>query len=356
MDPSATPTLYARFTRNGARWTFALLAALCLLGLPTAGVQSPTRAKATGPGDMDLYRAVIADMRRGETYAQAAVHEQRARRYPVRPFYVVRPPALGTALAVAPSAFFPILAVRLLALAVVIAWVLRLRQVLPGPRLMAWTALLLLTAVVFALAGEPPTLLHEVWAGLLIALSLALRTDRRFAASVLAALLAALIRELAMPYLLVMAAFAVSERRWREAGAFVAAVLIVAGTLAIHAHAVEALTTSRDPASQGWLAFGGWRFALQATDWNGLGVALGPWSPALLLPAALIGAYAWEDRRLITVLAGYLAGLMVFGRPDNFYWGLIIAPLLGVGLALAPVAFRDLWVTARLPIWRRRAA
>jgi hypothetical protein len=33
---------------------------------------------------------------------------------------------------------------------------------------------------------------------------------------------------------------------------------------------------------------------------------------------------------------------MVFGRPENFYWGLITAPILAVGLCFAPRAIGDL--------------
>ncbi len=44
-------------------------------------------------------------------------------------------------------------------------------------------------------------LFHEAWAGLLIALSLALRTEKRFWSAALVGLLAALVRELALPYL-----------------------------------------------------------------------------------------------------------------------------------------------------------
>ena len=33
---------------------------------------------------------------------------------------------------------------------------------------------------------------------------------------------------------------------------------------------------------------------------------------------------------------------MVLGRPDNFYWGLMVAPTLLLGLAFLPRAFADL--------------
>ena len=37
------------------------------------------------------------------------------------------------------------------------------------------------------------------------------------------------------------------------------------------------------------------------------------------------------------------------GRLDNFYWGLLYAPLLPVGIAFAPAALRDLVGAALRP-------
>ncbi|MGA2952803.1 MAG: hypothetical protein ABSD80_11280 [Caulobacteraceae bacterium] len=357
-DRAATvaPTLYRNFTKIGARLVLALVAALFLLGLPAGGGKPPASYGSKGPGDKDLYRAVIHRVHLGEPYPQAAVEEHRARGYPLRPFVVVRPPLLAVMISWAPNLIVPFVIEILLVLATVWAWAVRLRSSMSRPQSVAWAAVLVFTGAAAGLSGLGATTLHEVWAGLLIALSLALRTERRFAAAVALGFLAALIRELAMPYLAVMVGFAVIERRWREAAAFAAALAASGLALWFHAQAINALVTSHDLASPGWVRFGGWEFVLQASFWNAIGAALGPWARALLVPVALVGAYAWPDRRLVTLLAGYIAAFMVVGRSENFYWGLLIAPLIGVSLALAPGAFGDLFVTARLPVWRRRAA
>jgi hypothetical protein len=355
-DRASAPTLFARFSTPGARLTLALVAALFLLGLPTGGGKPPASYEASGPGDKDLYRAIIHRVKFGEPYARAAVEEQRARGYPLRPFVVVRPPALAVMLSWAPNLLVPFGVEVLLVIATVWAWAVRLRPAMPPTRHIAWAALLVFTGAAAGMSGVGATLIHEVWAGLLIALSLALRTERRFAAAVALGLLAGLIRELAFPYLLVMAVFAATERRWREMAAFVGVLAVCGLALWLHGRAIEALVTSHDLRSPGWLRFGGWSFVLQASFWNAIAAALGPLARAMLIPVALIGAANWRDKRLITLLAGYVAGFMVVGRPENFYWGLLIAPLIGVGLALAPTAFGELWTTARLPVWRRRAA
>jgi hypothetical protein len=352
------PTTYARLSKTSARLVLALVAAVFLLGLPTGsgGGKPPASYSASGPGDKDLYRAIVHRVKLGEPYARAAVEEHRARGYPLRPFVVVRPPALAIMLSLAPNLVVAFVIEILLVLATVWAWVRRLRDTLRPAYSVGWTALLVFSGAAACVSGVGATVLHETWTGLLIALSLALRTERRFMAAVAVGFLAALVRELAMPYLALMVAFAAAERRWREAAAFAAALALTALALWWHADAVDALVSASDENSPGWIRFGGWPFVLQASYWNVFGSVLGPWARALLAPVALVGAYVWPDRRLVAVLAGYVAGFMVIGRPENFYWGLLIAPLIGVGLAVAPSALGDLWVTARLPVWRRRAA
>jgi hypothetical protein len=39
---------------------------------------------------------------------------------------------------------------------------------------------------------------------------------------------------------------------------------------------------------------------------------------------------------------------MIAGRGDNYYWGMVVAPTLLVGLAFAPAALRDLWQASEL--------
>ena len=43
---------------------------------------------------------------------------------------------------------------------------------------------------------------------------------------------------------------------------------------------------------------------------------------------------------------GYGLAFMIAGRPDNFYWGAVIAPAMFIGLAFAPRAAKTLWERA----------
>lgn len=335
---------FAGWPRAAAAGLLIALAGLIALGLwQSVGPTSPR--PASGDNDLALYRAVVERVRAGEGYEPAAIAEQRARDFPLKPFVAVRPPALAIALSRLPDEKTGGLLLALLASGVIAAWTWRLRMVRSGQVWLAATALVLFTGVGMSMGGSGASLFHEAWAGLLIALSLGLRTEKRFAAAVLVGLLAAVTRELAMPYLAVMALLALVERRRLEAVGFAAALGLALALLALHARAVTSLVRPEDLASNGWVRLGGWAFVLQMGRWNLLVMLVGPWLAAVILPLALVGATGWKTNaglRLATLLLGYTLGFMAIGRPENNYWGLVIAPLVAVGLCLAPAALGDL--------------
>ncbi len=349
---------FEHLSRGVASACLVLTALLMAFGLWTAFTPGPPDAAPPplpeqGGGDLGLYRGIVAKMRLGAPYEATAISEQRARRYPLRPFLVVRPPWLANFLARLPSDAVGDLILAAVGLCGVIVWSLRLLELKPGLAPLAVMVVSVVSGAIPAMVGHDEALFHETWAGLLIFLSFGLRTEKRFAAAVLAGLLAALIRELAMPYLALMAVLALTERRWREAGAFGVALMIALTALAAHAHAVHLLTNAQDMASPGWLKAGGWRFVLSTGQWNMFVVAAGPWLAAVLIPLSLLGAAAWAGPtglRLTLLLAGYVFGFMLIGRPSNLYWGLVIAPLAGLALGFAPLG---LWALGRRILGRR---
>jgi hypothetical protein len=121
----------------------------------------------------------------------------------------------------------------------------------------------------------------------------------------------------------------------------VASVLAV-GALLLHAHAIAAYVTSADAASPGWLGGLGWGFTIHSIARTSLFSIGSEWLTAILLPLAIAG---WISRvrtplgrRVAVILLGYCAGLLLFARADNLYWGALIAPLVAPGLAFAPGA------------------
>jgi hypothetical protein len=338
--------------RRFATWPrWAALAVLALaIGLVVVGLVHPYAPPAAHSNmtrtDVGFYNRVIDRVRHGEGYERAAIEEQRASGgYPVRPFIAIRPPLLAHILALLPSERIADVLLAALGAGVILAWAFRLKDVLPGRLWLAGVPLLVFTGVEASMTLQGMSRLHETWAGLLIALSLALRTDRRFGFAVALGLLAALIRELAMPYLVVMAAAAWIENRRAEATAFIVALALALAALAWHGMAASALLTVNDRVSPGWLAFGGWPFVVATARWNFIALRTGPLAAALLLSLALLGAAGLKNSlglRLFALLAGYVVGFIFIGRSDNYYWGLITAPILAVALCFSARAIGDL--------------
>ena len=334
-----------------ARLAMAGVAALVAFGLFAALASlRHTHPTLQNGADAQLYGRMVEGVARGGGYYQVAPAELRRGHFPLRPFLAVRPPLLTVLLArlPGPSARSGLLVA--LAAACFGSWAYALRALAVRQPLRYGAALVLLAGGLAPVLSSTAYLFHEVWAGMLVSTSLALYTPRRWAASLALGLAAALLRELAAPYLLVMAAFALMERRRGEATAWIAALAVFAAALAGHAAAAAAVATAADLRSPGWLGLGGWPFVLRTLDWNAF-VLEGPaGTAALLAPFAVLGLACWQGvrgRRAGAVALGYMAGFCIVGRRDNAYWGLLIAPLWPLGLAFADPAARALLARSR---------
>jgi hypothetical protein len=355
----ALPTRFAFWPRAAALAALVLLVLAEVFGLlapptPPASHAAPTATAAPTTaqgGDLLLYQNIIRDMRNGETYYAAAARELRGGDYPLRPFVAFRPPLLAEFLAHAPEDL-ALVALRIVVVALAIAWTVRLRPAV-GVAPAVITACLILASLggQVALFGETRYLaLHEMWAGLLVALSLALRTPERWIGAAVVGALAALIRELAVPYIALMAAAALYEGRRREGAGWCAVIGLFAVVTGYHAIAASAVASATDRVSPGWAYLGGWRFFL-TTAWLTGVLRNGPYFlTAIVTPLALLGWAGWRDAvalRAFGLLAGYAILMMVFARPDNFYWALIVAPLAPIGLVFAPRSLQDLVARTR---------
>ena len=332
------PSAVSRFTLAAA----GLLALACFWVVFHPAAPGP----ASPSHDVDLYRAIVARMREGQDYASAAIFEQRRLHYPLRPFFVVRPPGLALVLAALPPGLIPKVLFVFVAVLSFIAWVIRVR--FEGASRLVQACLLTGLALgmgASVLGAENSLWFHETWVGFLFAGAIGVRRVGRVWPAILAGLLAALLRELAAPFLLAMGFAALLERRWGEAAAFAIATVLVGVEITWHAQTINALTTAADPHSQGWLRAGGLGFLMQTTNWNLAPTLLGGWISAIILPLALIGLVIWggpTGLRLRLILGGYGAAFLLVGRPDNTYWGLMIAPLVGLAAGAGAWALVDL--------------
>ncbi|MBH5321033.1 hypothetical protein [Aurantiacibacter sediminis] len=298
--------------------------------------------------DLQLYDRIAERVAAGENYYEVAVEEQRARDFPVRPGLAVRLPTLAHITAFVGQGGLIVLAI-ILGIATVTAWHFRLRDVQGGPGRLRYLLLLL---VIGSVSGLKPQYLalHEVWAGMLIALSIGLYRPERWIWAVLAAALAVFIRELALPFILLMGAIALTRGKRAEAAAWGALVLVFGAALTMHLLAVGAVTTQADPASPGWLSLrglGGWTANIVLSS------PLYLLPPFIAAPLALLPLLGWAGWRSWFGLTGFLLCLgygvlfMIAGRDNNFYWALIVMPVWFVGLAMVPRAFSSLWNSAR---------
>jgi len=368
---------YAHWRRGPARLLLALVVALLVLAALTpltsgeGEARPPSLAATVGDAaapdqatrgrdeDLKLYDDVIARLRHGENYYAVIAEEHRRHRYPLHPGFAVRLPTLATIEAALPPAALIPLSLALMG-AVLAVWWRRLGEEPGGERL----RLFAMAALFFGVSIGTTRyffVLHELWAGQLLALSLGLHRpgqesgrEGRWIGAWLAAAAALSIREHALPFVLLMGAFALWHRRWREGAAWAVLAALFLAAMAVHLHVVSGLVRPDDPPSASWLTLRG------LNGWLSLVVLSSNlrWLPTVLSgPLVLLAVLGWSGWRsalgaFATLLQlGYGLAFMVAGRPDNYYWGMIVAPVLMSGLAFAPMAARSL-VRAAFPVQR----
>jgi hypothetical protein len=282
--------------------------------------------------DQELYRTVVERVRDGSGFYPATIAAQRERSYPVRPALAVRPPTLAYALSLLPGT-----ATRTAALvALLFGALIALRQTLSDrPTTEALATVALALAGLFGTLFPDNVYLHEQWSVLLVLFALC--AHRKPWLMVTLALAAVLVRETALAWLAAILLLALWKRDVKLAGMALAAVALAAGLWLLHAHFAAAELQPGDLTSPGWVSFQGLPLVVDALRRNLVLTPLPGWLILTVVTGSLAAMLRWGcDLERIAAIgsAGFLAGLTVFGRPDNGYWGFMAAPFVLLGLPL----------------------
>jgi hypothetical protein len=343
MNWGALPSRFEGWSRVPALTVIALLIAIFAYSTWTPETApAPKFRAAKQPSDLQLYRDIIVGVQAGGDYYQVAADAHRKSYYPLQPFYTVRLPTQAIAYAMFGERVMTV-AVWLLCAGLMLVWWMKLKSEMPT---------LLLGAVMILIAGgiggvlQPQTaIIHESWAGLLLALMVAIRSPENPWPAVFVGGLALMVRELALPMILAMGGLALLEKRWREAAGWALVVTLFGIYMTLHAHWVSEVVLPGDRVSPGWSQMLGPLFALKCISKVTAGIKMPDAISAGLLVLSLFGwasvRAGWALRATL-LLAGYGAMLALFARADTFYWALIAAPLSFVGLAFLPKALSDL--------------
>ena len=311
------------------------LAAVIWLVVVAAG-QPPRQLDTTPPpaeGDLITYERIVDRIRTGDSYYPAAHAELLAGDYGTRSVFNWRTPAYPRFLAFVT----PRVAQIALSVMALLAVLLLYRRLKMGFGIgVAAASALCLTANLAVLASSKSVFFSEMAAGVLILLSIAAYSNRRFAWGALAGLAALFVRELAAPYVLISVLLALRDKRWPEVRVWAAGLAAYAAYFAVHGSSVNNLLGPADRAGEGWLRFGGPDFVLSTASYNGVLGAVPLWVAAVLLPLGLLGLSNWPDGlRGAATVACFVLLFALIGNTFNAYWGLMFTPLMMLGVPLA---------------------
>jgi len=354
MQPTATTTGFARLSPPAARGVLLLAAvATCLLVMVTFSPMAGGRVgkPARGKGDVALYRAEVERIGQGEGYYQAVATELRERGYPTKSVFNWRTPLPVWLIGVLPSPAMgkAILGMLCLALVMLVFDAICREDDNRIGRAVA-CVLLLSGPLLFCVIGDL-FVMPVLWAGVLIALSIAAYGAQRPWLGFATGLAAVFFRELALPYCLVAAVLAYRDGRRKETIAWAVGLSVFLLLFAAHCLYVGRLILPTDRAhAQSWISFGGAGFVIAITQMNAYLMMLPQWVTALYLAMALVGFAGWNTplgQRAGLTACLFLAGMALVGQNFNQYWGCLLAPLMCLGVARFPASIRDLFIAAR---------
>jgi hypothetical protein len=293
---------------------------------------------------------VITQVRGGRNYYEAARELLPQYGFPISSPLNWRLPTYAWLFSLPPSLLW--VKVTLVALSVLALAAAGLAQWRAGKSVLATFALLvmLIGVVSWAIDGKA-FLAQEPWVATLILLSVSTFGMGRGweYLSALSAVAALFLRELALPYCVIACLLTLMRQNWRLTWIWGTGIVAFLGFFCWHVFRVHQQMAGTDDALQAdlgqWIRFGGLDFVLLTVRMNQWLFTAPGWLLWCYLLAALIGLSLSPGCHLGCLAAvSYITVFAALGRPENFYWGLLTAPLLPWGVVRAPTA---IWHTLR---------
>lgn len=338
MHESTTgSSLIQKLSPNAARLVLlALLMLAAVLVWVTLGISEPVRR--AGPSDLDTYQRVVDALKAGQGYYDA-LHQALLQ----GGYGTTSPLNWRTPLFLVVLSWFPNLEAAQWALGALTAaaWALTVAFIYrrTGVATAVWGGVVMALSLV-AIGAPRAELSFELCAGALILISVSAYGLGWRWLGVAAAIVALFVRELAIVYVFVCLIDAMRRRDRREVIALLLVLAAYGAFYQWHMQEVGALLGPADhAAAAGWLQLGGLAFVLRTAAFNGVLLVLPYWVAGIALVLGLAGLTK-VPRAGWTVLL-YLLLFLIYGRPENNYWGGMYAPLVALGVAFAPLALNE---------------
>jgi hypothetical protein len=347
------------FVNRWASWTrlqawLLLVAAGVAIGwgvLTAVAPVAPAEALVADGGDLRLYHRIVERVHAGENYYEAAGSELRAAGYATGSLFNWRSPVYAWLIGTLPSATWGQgLLVMGVLVTLLMAYAVLQRE--GGTLRGAMGTFLLLGAFQWCVDGVA-FLSQELWAGMLITLSVCAYANGYWRSGVAAGLCALFFRELSLPYCLIALFVAGRQKRRHEVAVWLVGFAVCTLFLTLHGWEVTRRITADDRVPASWIQFGGPPFILATCRMNAFLFPFPMWVSAIYLPLALLGLTHWHGEmgmRLGLTAAAYVTAFAVVGQPFNDYWGLLYVPLLPFGFVWAPAILRDLFTQMLQPV------
>ncbi len=321
------------FSRNFILIIVTFIAGLMLFGVIAFRMENFEQLEKSGE-DFRCYYGIVEKIHSGEGYYQAAYKELKNRGYPTHSVFNWRMPFLAMFIGRLPNPETAKIFATLLSLFSLWLWIDISVKELSILRIAAGSVALSGLAV-YSLVGTA-FLMHELWAGILISISLFAYGKGWRALSLTSGILSLFIRELALPFVAIMLFSSLLERKRGEAAIWLSGVTAFFIALILHAMQVQKFANSGGNLDLGqWFAFGGWTFVLATIHTQPFLIVSPSWCTAFFSPLALIGFLGWRGpvgfRTGLTIMI-YVLLFLFIGQSINAYWGLLYCNLVPLGL------------------------